>query len=279
MPDLPREGTSLTLGTVSYLNVQPMIWAIQNGPDCNDIKIIPEVPRLLADNLAAGAYDTAIVPVFEYFRHPGLYTYVPGPVIASHGAVRSVILYSSDPLERLKTVYLDSSSLTSVHLFKVIAAEKGLNLNYLDTAEHPVPMPLPDETGWVVIGDPAIAQIGKHPHSLDLGEAWENLTRLPFVFAAWLVPSGVDDARLVPLLQSSLTEGLANLERVANDSAAAFNVTPEFALYYFQEAIYYHLGEKELAGWEEFGRLCYKHGFIAEQQPLRPFEPQIRPHH
>lgn len=261
----------MILGTVPYLNVQPMLWAVQEGLIGDRVEIIPEVPRRLAAALAEGAYDTAIVPVFEYFRHPNLYTYVQGPVIAARGRVQSVMLFSSSPWQELKTVYLDSSSLTSVHLFKVLSAEKGLDLEYLDTANHDVPDILPSGIGWVVIGDPAIAELGRHKIEVDLAFAWQELSGLPFVFAAWLVPEGAHPSGLGALLGESLHLGLQNLERVAHDSATRFGVTEEFALHYFSTCIHYHLGGQELAGWREFGRLCHKHGLIESVPELRRY--------
>lgn len=271
MDNKPDFDTSIILGTVPYLNVQPMLWAIEQGICGSGVSIISEVPRRLAASLAAGAYDTAIVPVFEYFRHPDLYTYIRGPVIASRGEVYSVLLFSAEPWEKLKRVYLDTSSLTSVHLFKILAAEKGIELEYLDAGSHSVPFPLPPGTGWVVIGDRAIAEQGRHPFALDLGLAWRELTNLPFVFAAWLVPSGIQKPELVALLNESLELGMQNLEKVAADSAVRFGVSQEFALRYFTSFIQYYLGDEELAGWAEFGRLCHKHGLISNLPELRPY--------
>ncbi len=263
--------SNVILGTVPYLNVQPMLWAIERGLVGKGISIVSEVPRRLAASLNNGAYDTAIVPVFEYFRHPNQYTYIQGPVIASRGEVYSVLLFSTEPWETLKRVYLDSSSLTSVNLFKVLAAEKGLHVEYIDTSHHAPPLPLPPGTGWVVIGDPAMAQRGMHPCSMDMGLAWRDLTGLPFVFAAWLAPRNLRKPGLAELLNESLETGLQNLERVAADSAARFGFSPQFALRYFTTHIHYHLGNEELAGWAEFGRLCYKHGLTSSLPELQPY--------
>jgi chorismate dehydratase len=261
----------MIIGTVPYLNVQPMVWAIEQGLVGNDVKLVPAVPSKLADMLARGECDTAIVSVFEYFRRPELYTYLDAPVIGARDEVFSVMMYSSQPWESLRRVYLDASSLTSVNLFKVLSAEKGLALEYLDTAQHAVPRPLPPGTGWVVIGDPAIAEAGKHPCSVDLGLEWHRLTGLPFVFAAWLVPEGERPRGMADLLNRSLEMGLANLEQVARDSAARFGVTAEFALRYFTKYISYHFGKEELAGWNAFGELCLKHRLITKVPEFRQF--------
>lgn len=273
-PPTSVQSTDVILGTVPYLNVQPNIWALQKGlvESTQSIRIIPEVPRKLAARLADGEFDSAIVPVFEYFRHPQLYSYIAGPVIAATGAVCSVNLVSSQPLEKLHTIYLDASSLTSVHLFKVIAAEHNLQLEYRDTGLEPPPRPLPPGTGWVVIGDPAIAELGRHAYTMDLALAWREITGLPFVFAAWLAHRRMNKPGIGDLLSRSLEIGLKNIEQVALESAGPFHVTPEFALRYFRENIHYHFGEKELAGWAEFGRLCFKHGLISELPELRRHE-------
>lgn len=259
------------IGSVPYLNVQPMLWAIHKGlVGQGRASIHGEVPRQLAALLAAGQFDTAIVPVFEYLRHPDLYHYIPAGAIACNGPVASVMLYSAQPMEELKTIYLDSSSLTSVHLFRVIAAERGLHFDYLDTNQHPVPRPLSPGAGWVVIGDPAIAETGRHPNTLDLGEAWKELTGLPFVFAAWLTPRAPAPAGLGDLLAESLDYGLKHLPQIAEDVAEQFGVMPEYALQYFSNSIQYHLGNDELAGWAHFALLCHRHGLIKSLPPLRP---------
>ncbi len=262
--------TKFVLGTVPYLNVQPNIWAIKQGLLASgQVTIVPDVPRRLAARLATGEFDCAIVPVFEYFRRPDDYAYIPGPAIAARGPVASVLLFSSVPWQQVKIVYLDTSSLTSVHLFKVLAAEHNMNVNFVNASPDQIPCPLPPDTGWVVIGDPALAQTGRHPHTTDLATEWRALTGLPFVFAAWLARRDLNKPALGNLLRQSLEIGLANLPRVANDSSNPFNVSAEFALKYFRENIHYHLGPQELDGWREFGKLCFKHGLITKEPQLR----------
>lgn len=280
MPESSDPGQSkpgnIILGSVPYLNVQPMTWAIQKGLCGNNLTIKSDVPRKLAQALTGGEFDSAIVPVFEYFRHPDLYTYIRGPVIAARGRVQSVMLFSGSPLEQLDTVYLDASSLTSVNLFRVLAAERKLDVKFVDTADQPPPDILEDGAGAVVIGDPAIQQLGRHAYELDLAWAWQQQTGLPFVFAAWLVPAGHNPTGLPALLEESLRMGLANLEQVAIDSAERFGVSVEFALQYFTTSIHYQLGDRELEGWREFGKLCVKHGLIDRLPELREFSDTIR---
>lgn len=251
----------IRIGLVSYLNVQPMIWALQKEQR-SDIQFQSLVPRKLAEALSDGTFDTAIVPVFEYLRNPDKYYYLSGTAIAARNPVKSVMLYSSVVLEDIQEVYLDTSSLTSVHLCQVLLAEKQISVKIRDMSQKDVPLPLPNGTAWVVIGDPALRELGKHRFTYDLAELWQQHTGFPFVFAAWLVPRNAQIIGLAKLLTESTLTGLANLRQVAEDVAEKFGTTPDFALDYFQNNIHYLLEDFELNGWKEFARLCYKHNLI-----------------
>ena len=121
----------VVVGTVPYLNVQPLIWALETGRVEADafgghpFEIVPAHPRELAGRLRAGEFDVAIVPVFEYFLTPG-YRIVPMGALATQREVGSVTVFSDAPLEEVSRIYLDPSSLTSVNLLRVLAAERGL---------------------------------------------------------------------------------------------------------------------------------------------------------
>ena len=71
---------TVRVGAVNYLNTKPLI--------CDLARIAPEavllldVPSRLADRLAAGEMDVALIPVIEYFR-AGCYTVVPDVSIAT----------------------------------------------------------------------------------------------------------------------------------------------------------------------------------------------------
>lgn len=259
------------LGTVPYLNVQPITWAIEAGLVAHgQVEIQSSVPRRLAADLRAGKFHAAIVPVFEYIQNSRLYTYLDAPVIAARGQVLSVALYATSPWETLHTVYLDSSSYTSVNLFKVLAAEKGYNHIYIDTATQRAPYPLPAGTGWVVIGDPAIAEVGQHAHAYDLAAEWAQLTGLPFVFAAWIAPAGDGRQPLENLLAESLAVGRRHWNQLVEDSAARFNMSPHFVADYFSNYIHYHLGPNELSGWKLFADYCVKHKLVEHAPEFRP---------
>ena len=57
------------LGAVSYLNSRPLIEDIESLLPGSQIQL--DYPSRLADALAAGDLDIALIPSIEYFRRPG----------------------------------------------------------------------------------------------------------------------------------------------------------------------------------------------------------------
>ena len=105
----------LRIGSVPYLNAKPLVdWF--HSPECDaDVEVIYAVPSQLAQMLRRDELDVANVSIFEAFQNPAL-TLVPGISISAYGAVKSVRLFSQVPLAEVRTVAMDTSSLTSVAL-------------------------------------------------------------------------------------------------------------------------------------------------------------------
>ena len=58
--------TAVRVGAVTYLNTKPLIYELEVlAPNA---ELILDVPSRLADQLAAGELDVALIPVIEYFR-------------------------------------------------------------------------------------------------------------------------------------------------------------------------------------------------------------------
>ena len=105
-----RSSSDICLGAVSYLNARPLIFALpQLLPEA---EIVVDFPSRLADGLADGRFDAALIPSIEYLRQPGL-RIACDAVIACDGPVRSVKLYGRAPIERVRTLALDEGSRTT----------------------------------------------------------------------------------------------------------------------------------------------------------------------
>src|SRR6516165_10882105 len=108
---------AVRVGAVNYLNTKPLICDLERlAPHA---ELVLEVPSRLADLLAEGRLDVALIPVIEYFR-AGAYSVVPGLSIASNGPVLSVTLFSRVPWAGIRRVALDEGSRTSAALAQIL---------------------------------------------------------------------------------------------------------------------------------------------------------------
>src|SRR3954465_15848175 len=94
----------IRVDAVNYLNTKPLICDLEQlAPEA---ELLLDVPSRLADRLAAGELDVALIPVIEYFR-AGSYSLVPDVSIATRGPVLSVTLFSRVPWPEIRSVALD----------------------------------------------------------------------------------------------------------------------------------------------------------------------------
>src|SRR5256714_10708363 len=107
----------IRIGAVSYLNTKPLVHDLETlAPHA---ELILDYPSRLADQLARGELEVALIPVIEYFR-AGTYRLIPNIAIASQGPVLSVTLFSRVPWTDVRRVALDEGSRTSVALAQVL---------------------------------------------------------------------------------------------------------------------------------------------------------------
>jgi chorismate dehydratase len=250
----------LRLGAVSYLNAQPLVHGLEDEPGA---RVERDVPSVVARRLHAGEVDLGMIPSVEYAF--GSYDIVPGVAIGSRGAVRSVSLYLSRPLEEVRRVALDTSSRTSVALVKVVLRERlGRDPEYVPMAPALVDM-LASADAALIIGDAALEQESPIPR-LDLGEEWTRATGLPFVYAFWAGPRGVVTPAGVSRLRAALREGLASLPEIATRYAAGVPERTALYLSYLRTNVVYRLGREEIAGLREF----YRRAHALDLVPTKP---------
>ena len=86
----------LRAGAVSYLNTKPLIY--QWDRFAPDVDLLLDHPSCLADSLADGRLDVALIPSIEFFQNPA-YRIVSDACIACRGPVLSVKLFGRKPAE------------------------------------------------------------------------------------------------------------------------------------------------------------------------------------
>jgi predicted solute-binding protein len=241
------------IGCVRYLNSRPLIHGRRE-------EVLLEHPSALARDLREGHLDAALVPVFEIFAHPG-YRIVDGCGIISRGPVHSVFVAHESPMEGLQTVALDTASLSSAHLIRILLREEfGLTPEYRPITAGETPGP---GKGTLLIGDQAFdgrRRWGDRYGYYDLGEAWRRLTRLPFVFAVWAIRPDVPEPEpLAAQLRGWMQEGIAAIDAIVAAEEPGFR---EEARRYLREHIFFQMQRDDREGLHLYGAKLAEHGLI-----------------
>jgi chorismate dehydratase len=259
-------GRPVRVGAVSFLNARPLIYRLAElAPQA---ELVMDVPSRLADSLACGRLDVALIPSIEYFRS-GRYAIVPQIAIAAHGPVWSVRLYCRRPVRQVRSVALDEGSRASVALVKVLFAKHwGVWPEW-----RPLPLGLPaaeaDADAVLLIGDRAMSEpLEGAVEWYDLGEVWLELTGLPFVFAMWVTDRSADLGGLDRALLAARDAGLAAVDQIAAESARRLGISVADAVRYLTQHIHYELGERELEGLRLFRRWAAELELIATEVSL-----------
>jgi chorismate dehydratase len=243
----------MRIGAVSYLNTKPLVFGLaQLAPQH---ELVFDLPSRLADDLAAGRLDVALIPSVEYFQNPD-YRIVSDACIACRGPVRSVKLLSRVPIESIRTLALDEGSRTSVALVRILLRERfGLAPKLLPFPIDAAPESISADA-LLMIGDRAMhPPAGQFVAEWDIGDVWCRWTELPFVFAMWVcrVPERSEmhqgqSGDLATLLSSARDSGVANLEQIARGEHARFGLSYDDCLTYLRDHLHFTLGPHELAG-------------------------------
>ena len=243
------------VGSVPYLNAVPLTRGLED-------QVIFATPAKLAEMLQRGELDAALVSVTEVLFNDR-YDVLDGIAVASLGEVQSVFLAHRRPLAEAREIFCDTASLTSVALLRVLLAEQGLQPEFKPLANYDRAA-LPDFA--LLIGDPALALLRAEPaHQVwDLGTAWMELARLPFVYAVWALRRGIENNALRRRLRDAKDFGLETLDYIISERA---EYDYDFRKDYLGWHIHYHLGADEKRGLIKFMELLRRHGLGPVYEP------------
>lgn len=233
---------------VSYLNSIPFIYGIEHSAELRDSLLLAP-PSGCAEAFANHTADIALLPVGALDSVGGEYEIITPYCIGASGNVRTVVIMSNVTIDKVKRIFLDTHSRTSVLLGQVLCRK----LWHIEPLFEPFDaMQGLDERqegdAFLIIGDKVFAQEGRFGYTYDLAEAWRELTALPFVFAVWVARKNVDNS-FVDTLQNALKYGIAHtaeaIEKYHHSDKA-------YALSYLTENIDYNLDAEKLKALELF---------------------------
>jgi chorismate dehydratase len=246
------------------------MWDFEHGEAGRNFDISYTLPSSCAQALEAGTADIGIIPAAAYASIPGL-EILPGVAIASRQPVRSILLVSNIPVEEVSTVALDTSSMTSVALTKILF-EKWIGSGRIFTPMPPdLDTMLASSDAALLIGDPALKVDRSRYYSLDLAEEWIRYTGKPFVFAFWALRDKAISGRsadeisdLATIFQRSRDRGLApdSLNQIAREWSPRLNLSEDDVRSYLTENIHYQLDAACLEGLQLFYRYAAEIGAL-----------------
>ncbi len=278
----------LKISAISYLNTAPLMWDFEHSDAGADFDISYTIPSACAEALRAGTADIGIIPAAAYTTVPDL-VIIPDIAIAARRAVRSILLVSKIPADavskqqgskenwakQVRTVALDTSSMTSVALAKILFAKwLGGARDYKAMAPDLDAM-LSACDAALLIGDPALQVDRQRYFTLDLAEEWVARTGKSFVFAFWAVRRQALDGRngraIAQVFKKSRDHGLSpkKLEAIAQEWASRLGLTTESVRVYLTQNIHYYLDPPCLEGLELYYRLAAEIGALPPAPELQ----------
>ena len=257
------EPRRINVGAVAYLNARPLTFCLEEFVPA--ARIVVDIPSRLADGLAAGDLDVALVPSIEYFRNPD-FNIVSDACIGCDGPVESVKLFSRVPLEGIQSLALDEGSRTSAAMARIFLKEKF----GVEPAGMSLPIGCPpegiDTDAVMLIGDRAMQPVdARFKYVLDLGEAWCCWTGLPFVFALWIARSGVKMDGLPEIFAAARDAGTARIDEIARQEAPRLDITEDRCRSYLRDNLRFRMGRREQRGLERFRQLAARHGLAPSE--------------
>jgi len=267
------------IGCVKYLNARPLIRGWKDEVDFDH-------PSALCSKLAAGELDLALVSSFEFLRNP-TYRVVDDISISSAGPVYSVIVAHRGDISEVEEIELDPAAETSGNLLRCLLAEVQLAPRFQRSTDilsvgpadvsPAVAKAISSRCARLLIGDQAIHFRQRHAgefHFWDLGEQWNKLVGLPFVYALWLIrPEVRDFKRLANRLREIRDENVANIDSWIADAVAGVvdpgnrkEINREFLRRYYRENLRFSFGAKEKAGLREFIKRCREQRLLPREQ-------------
>ncbi len=264
MPDIGKTGDAkiYKVGVVSFFNARPLIWGLA---DEQRVELCPAVPSALAAGLDSGEYGAALVPSIDYQRSSKPWRILPEGIIGSRGEVLTVRVFSRTPLKEVEEVACDVDSHTSVALLEVV-----WRLRYKkDIKVIPCSASPAGYDTVMLIGDKVLCHLGWWDYEIDLGQLWTELTGLPFAYAFWAVPDGVDNDELVGILADAYRQGLKKRDLIADTYGGEHGFTSERGQEYFRRNICYDFDDEMRQGLARFYELAHEMGIIPHNREMR----------
>jgi chorismate dehydratase len=210
-----RDSNIIRVSIVSYTNSIAFTQGLKEKLTSNFI-VKNQIPRDCSESFRNGEADIALVPVASLLKTEN-YKIIEPYCIGAQSIIKTVSLLSNTSLEKIKKVYLDSHSLTSINLFKLIA-KKHLKqeFDYIDCPREFDYKSIKEGEAIVAIGDKVFELENIYNFNFDLAQLWEKYTNKGFVFAVWIAHKSISQ-EVINQLNFALKYGIKNINHISKD--------------------------------------------------------------
>lgn len=253
----------MNLGIIDYINIFPVTYGIDKGKVDFNCDIFRGPPTKLNRMMSEGSVDVSFISSIEYAR--GNYNLLPF-TISCDGPVKSVILVSDNPVNKVRSINLTSESATSVVLLKTLMKNYfKLDVSYTDSGD-----------AELIIGDKALDIFSKSPNNLvDLGLEWKNFTGLPMVFGVLATQKSFSDQKqigdLLLALEKSYEWGQNNMDEIVEFASSKTGIDQDIVSDYYK-CLHFSYGEPEKSALTKFYGLAKDIGEISSIPSLDPLK-------
>ncbi len=203
------------VGHINFINCLPLTYSFLQKKEDDTFLLTRDVPSVLNKKLVTDELDISPVSAIVYARNSEKLTLLPNLSISIEGAIRSLIIESKRPIEKLDGAHIGLTAKSeNTHCVLKIILEKGYGLKPKYTIDTIHPNEVGEYDATLLIGDDALyayhhKQEGYYYY--DVGSEWRKMTGLPLVCAVWTVRSDYvkDNPQTVSKIVQRLVKGFA----------------------------------------------------------------------
>ena len=262
----------LRIGHMPYAN--SLVFYSRMPRDVVELITLP--PRNMADAMKHGRLDAGPLPIYEVLKLGDAVVPVGDFGVATDGAAKSVLLFSTASCDTLSgaTIAVTAHTSTSIQLLRILMADLW-NVGDVEFVGPGEP-----SDAKLLIGDAALEfrrerseARDRYRYVYDLAEQWRVLTGLPFVFARWVARLGTDADRVFAVLRDSFDHGVDRIDELAASVSIPGYDRVDMADYI--RNFTYRLGAAEFNAIEEFRIRLEK--LPVWEPPVMPYESEKDP--
>jgi chorismate dehydratase len=241
----------IRISAVKYANTYPFIYGLTESGFDKKVILETDHPADCAAKLISGRVDIGLIPVAALpdLKEPYI---ISDYCIGANGNVKTVMLLSNCPVEKIESIYLDYRSRSSVNLIKVLAKNSWKKeFRWFNTAKGFDFINIGLNEAVVLIGDQCFEFENSFKHRTDLAAKWKEFSGLPFVFACWTANKKLDPP-FIEEFNQALQFGVKNIDAVIDRFGQAGIITGETLKKYLTENIDFDFNEEKKKGLKLF---------------------------